>query len=490
MAFAAPDQNQQVQPAANPASQQAPIAAGGTGVSGSTKAAATPGQNVPAQPSAQLSAYLAANQPQATAFAGNVASTVGNQVNAAGAGIAPAVNTYTGQLYTVPTDPTANSALANSPASLTPDQATTVKNELGAASAAPSPASTFETTPAYQNEAASIQQAVEQANLWNSGNDVASLSAALAPFEGPNATAGDKTLDSLLLSQTPGAYGQIQKAVAPAADLQGNLSTGTSIADQALQSAIAEDNAATAAATGSAQNFATNLATYLQNAVKTNQDAENAQLAANGAIYTDYNSGNLSAADAQAMGIPANQAAAFASDFNALDPAIQAAIVENNAPARYGDSSIKNINPVNLSAYLTQGAPGAPINEADVASAQNYSDIAALESLLGPNSPITLPISSATASQAGLGLNENASDVLNTAGFDAALNPLIPAAQKYIAAINYGEQIDPPQNQAEAETINSQRNGMQAIINYLNQLTGQSGVGITPPNQGGGYRPI
>lgn len=493
MAFVDPNQAP-VTPGSNvpQSQQQAPIAAGGAGVGGSTKAPATPGQNVPAQPSAQLSAYLSANQPQATAFGQTVAGTVGSQVNAAGAAINPAVNTYTGALYTVPTDAAANTVLAASPASLTPNQTTSVTNELGAAAAAPNAANTFESTAGYQNAAAGIQKAVEQANLWNSGNDVASLSTALTPFEGANATAGDKTLDSLLLSQTPGAYNQITDAVAPAAGFQGQLAAGTNAADAALQGAIAQDNAATGAANNSAQSYATNLTNYLNQAVATNQAAQNAQTAANGPIYTDYNSGNLTAADAVALGIPANQAASWAADYNALNPAIQSAESLNNSMTRYGDQSIKNINPVNLSSYLTQPGAPVPINAADVASTQNYADIAALEGLLGSGSNVVLPISSATASQAGLGLNTSASDTLNTAGINAALNPLIPSAQTYISAIQHGAAIDPAQTGAQASTIAAQISGMQTILNYLNQLSGKSGTGITPPAPppGGVYRPI
>lgn len=485
MAFVDPNQVP-VTPGSNvpQSQQQAPIAAGGAGVGGSTKAPATPGQNVPAQPSAQLSAYLSANQPQATAFGQNVAQTVGNQVNAAGAAIQPAVNTYTGGLYTVPTDAAANTALAASPASLTPDQTTSVTNELGAAAAAPNAANTFESTAGYQNTAAGIQQAVEQANLWNSGNDVASLSTALTPFEGANATAGDTTLDSLLLSQTPGAYQNITNAVAPAAGFQAQLAAGTTAADAALQGAIAQDNAATGAATGAAQNYATGLTNYLNQQVATNQAAENTQTAQNGSIYTDYNSGNLTAADAVALGIPPNQAATWAADYNALNPAITNQQAVNSQPARSGTQD--TINPVNLSNYLTQAGAPPEINAADVATAQNYSDVAALQALLGSGSPITLPINASTASQAGLGLNPAAGDTLNKSALDAALTPLISPAQKYVQQIQAMASYDPAQNSAEANAIAQQESGMNSIIAYLQQLIGQAGIGITPPT-GGGY---
>ena len=269
MAFAAPDPNEETPGQGVPQAGQ-PVSAGGAGLGGSSKAAATPGQNVPAQPSAQLSSYLGANQPQAAALGQNVATSVGNQVNAAGSAIQPAVNIYTGQQYTVPTDATTNAAVASSPSSLTQAQQQSFENELGASAAAPNSADTFEASAPYQTLNTGIQNAVEQANLWNAGNNVADLSTALQPYEGSQATTGDTTLDSLLLSQTPGAYGQIQSAVAPASTLQSQLNAGATQADASLQNAIAQDNAATPAATAAAQQYVTGLngsiASYLANA--------------------------------------------------------------------------------------------------------------------------------------------------------------------------------------------------------------------------------
>ena len=55
--------------------QSAPVSSGGAGIAGTaTKPSAnTPGVNVPAQPSAQLSAYLNANAPQAQGMAQQIA---------------------------------------------------------------------------------------------------------------------------------------------------------------------------------------------------------------------------------------------------------------------------------------------------------------------------------------------------------------------------------------------------------------------------------
>lgn len=355
--------------------QQAPIAAGGAGIGGSTKSPATPGQNVPAQPSAQLSAYLAANQPQSAALAQNVAGTVGGQINAAGAAIDPAVNTYTGQLYTVPTDASVNSAVESSPSSLTPDQTATFKKEAGAAGKSPNPAGTFETTQGYQDVTSGIQKAVEQANLWGAGNDVASLSAALTPFEGGNATIGDRTLDSLLLSQTPDAYKKITAATAPAAGLQGRLDAGTSAANTALQNSVAQNTATTAAAKASGGKYAENLnntlAGYLAQAQK-DADAYNSgvnKLSTGVANIQPQISGLMDAVAAYNVMQGSNPA-------TALLPKIQ-----------YGEMG---------KLPSTVSAPSI----GQLASQGQYSDVAALLDLLGADAP-NLPINPANASMAG-----------------------------------------------------------------------------------------
>ncbi len=271
----APNANQ------NPLNQQAPISSGGAGMGGAAKPQNTPGVNVPAQPSAQLSSYLAANQPQATEFGQGIANTVGQQVNAAGQSIPQAVNTYTGGIYSVPTDASVNAAVAASPSSLTPEQKAIYQKELGAAGAAPNAADTFEATQGYQDAASKIQGAVSQADLWNSGNNPSHLTTALAPFEGASATAGDRTLDSLLLSRTPEAYKQIQAAVAPAAGFSANLAAGTDSANAALRAAISQDQATTQAARGAADQYVTGLNSTLQGYLaqaKKDADAYNASV--------------------------------------------------------------------------------------------------------------------------------------------------------------------------------------------------------------------
>jgi hypothetical protein len=411
---------------------------------------------------------LAANQPQAAAFGQNVAKTLGDQTAAASNAIAPAVNTYTGNLYTVPTDQGVNSLVATSPSSLTPEQQATYQQELGASAAAPNPASTFETTAPYQNLVGDIQNVVEQANLWGAGNNVPALSTALSPFEEAGATTGVRTLDALLLSQTPDAYGRIQTATAPAANLPGQLAAGTNQADAALQAAIAADNAATPAATAAAQSFGTNLTDYLTTLMNSNQAAENSQTSANAALTSDLANKTLTASDAVALGISPTAAQAYADAYNSLNPAIDALRAIEFDPNAARALPRTDEVPLDLSGYLTQGTPPA-ITMANVATPQNYSDVAALQNLLGANAP-PLPISAATADQAGLGLNVNAAAKFDPQASLGAVYDALNKAQTNLDAINASAASDPPQTDAQRAVIGQAQQHAADVITYLNAM--------------------
>ena len=409
MAYIQPQDQQAVNPA-SPATQTAPVAAGGQGVAGKSNSPQTPGVNVPAQPSAQLSAYLNASAPQAAQMAGNVAGTVGGQINSVGNAILPAVNTYTGQLANVPTNTDINQSVEKSPASLTPAEQQTFKTELSAEQNTPNSASTFETTAPYQSLTSQVQAAVEQANLWNAGNDVSSIKTALSPFESPTSTSGDTTLDALLLSQSPSAYSQIQQAVAPAANLQNQLTAGTTQADQYLQQAIANDIAATQAAQGAGQTYATNLQNYLNQAVVSERSTQAAQEVAYAKAVSDLASGNITPTDANLLGLSSDNVSAL----QAINPLISKIDNEWNTDGPlspragvlypgYPNTLTTPLNFTTLAGYLYPSA--APVvTPQNVATSQNYADVAALNAMMGANAP-AVPLTSATANQAGSNLN-------------------------------------------------------------------------------------
>ncbi len=388
------------------------------GPSDSTKSASTPGQNVPAQPSAQLSAYLGANQAQAGRFGENVAGKLAGDVSATQGAIAGAPDVYAGNLYTVGTDKGLNEQLQKSPSSLTPEQQEAYKKQLGAASKAPNSANTFETTGQYQDLAGQIQKNTEQAGLWSQGNNLPALKTALSPYEGTRATAGDRSLDALLLSRTPGAYGQIKEAVAPAANLQGQLDAGTAEANKSLNNAIQQDMATTAAAQEAARGYSTSLSQYLTNAVKENQAKQNAQMELNNRLNMNANAGNLTAEDVAALGIPPEQALNFMVAFNGINPAISG--LNSAYETHQWDMPGGRMDPVNLANYIKQGQ-AKNINPATVANEANFKDISALEGLLGPNSSVNLPIASSDASLAGTGLGGSAAS-WNPQGLESVLS--------------------------------------------------------------------
>ncbi len=302
---------------------------------------------------------------------------------------------------------------------MTPEQRSTYQAELGAAGKAPNSASTFETTSGYQDAAGKVQSAVDQANLWNSGNNPANISAALAPYEGPNATQGVRTLDSLLLSQTPGAYNQIKAAVAPAAGFQDQLATGTQNANSALQAAIANDLGATSGATGAAQTYAKNLTDYLSQQVGTNQAAADSQNVLRNQIIADLAGGHITSADAAALGISQPQSDSFAANLNTYNDSVAGNNQFQRNPQTYTQQT-----PINLSTYFN---PAQTINSSTVATPQNYSDVAALQALLGQNSPVNLPISPDTSAQAGTGASNPS--LINSGPLQNDLASYLAAAQ-------------------------------------------------------------
>lgn len=300
-----------------------------------------------------------------------MANTLSGQNAAIGSAINPAVNNYTSNLYNVPTNADLNAKVANSPSSLTPEEQSAYKAQLGAASKAPNSANTFEASQGYQDLSGKIQNAVSQADLWNSGNSIPNISAALSPFEQAGTSSGNTTLDALLLSQSPGAYSQIQNAVAPAAGFKSQLGAGAATADKALSDAIANNVASSASANQSAGNYVSglnqNLTQYLSKAqgdVGTYNQSINDLLSQEGNIQPLL--GRLQS---------------VVNDFNAQGPT---GLIDVGTP---------------LGTPATQAQP----NIGQLATSQNYSDIAALQELLGPEAFAALnpAINPANAAQAG-----------------------------------------------------------------------------------------
>jgi hypothetical protein len=446
-----PEAEQPNQPLISPTA--APLT-GGAGASGQQKPSANvAGVNTPAQPASSLNAYLSANAAQTGNFAGNIANTLGQQTSNVANQINSAGNVYTNNLapQTVQTNTEVNQQLANSPSSLTPDQITAYQTELNAPQNAPNPTNTFEGTQTYGNLTGQIQNAVQQANLWNQGNNISNIQTAIQPFEN-NPTQGVSILDALLLSQTPGAYNQIVQGVAPTANLHGQLNTTATSADQALQAAITQDTAAQQAATQAAGQYATNLNTQLnpeitaaQNVVSENQN-----------IVNDLEAGTPTQADLTTLNITPQQWATLSSEVQTANQ--NTANVPQLTPFNYS----------NLVNYLTQSSANAPTpTAATLATPQNYTDVAALQSILGANAP-TLPINATTAAEAGTVYNPNTFNI-GSAEANTQASSIVGQIYQLVNAANYASQ----QYQANhfggqsPQQFNSYINGLQGQINGL-----------------------
>ena len=460
---------------------------GGAVATASTK----PGVAAPLQPKSSLADYLNANAKQASDFANGIVANLQGINTGIQQGIQNGANIYSSSLYSVPTDAQVNSAVATSPSKLTPTQASTYSQELGAAQKAPNSAGLYENSQNYGGLTSQIQNAVQNANQWNVPNNTAQLQIPMAAYEPPQATAGDKTLDAYLLGNTPAAYNNIQSAVQSTEDLPSLLSNSATTADAQLQNAIQSDNAATQAAQGAANTYATNLNNWLTSNLPAFQSGISSQ---NGAQYAALQSalqdGTLTPAQLAELGLTSQQASALA-----LNP-------ETSGPLSVPSAVLAN--------YLTQGSLPTATYQNEL-TPQNYSDIAALKSLLGGNLP-QLDVSPTPPSSS---FNPNAPYTFN---YDNALadvnqfNAANAGNEAYANAASLTQQVANLQSQANAaysnyvkwtaagDTFNA-NNAKQLWMNLQSQLgtaQAQLSTALAPyndyistykvtPNPSGGY---
>jgi hypothetical protein len=468
MAYATPTNDPNAVNPGTPGTQQ-PVQTGGAGGAGAVGAKAAPavaGVNTPLKPSVSLSDYLANNQGQTNQLAGTIANNLTQQGTAAQNAINGAVNTYTQGVAPITSDQNLISQITSSPSAVAanPTEAQEFNAQYNAGTNAPSVANTFESSVPYQSLSQQVQTAVNNAALWNQGNNISNIQTAVQPLE-TNPTAGNTTLDSLLLAQTPGAYNQIQAAAAPIAALPTALTTGASTADQALQSAIATDTATGQATQSAVNQFVTNLNAQLAQGVITQQQAENA-----------YNN-------------------AVSSLQGGLSP-LQADLQQAEAQA-----GITIANP--LSQYENMKALSEVPTAADTATAQNYADVSALQQLLGNSAyggaqPTIIP---GQSNLAGTFTAPPTAPTPNQGSLaDQIINEFIPTAfqaqptspgsvahpgapsQQFIQQVLAGDYGNP--QTAEIENLIGESGGNQQATAFENLLTALKGIApsgqITP----------
>ena len=457
MALQAPNTNQQQQQATNP---NMPVVsptpstggAGGAGASGGAKGTANvPGVNTPAQPSASLAAYLQANAPQATTLANQIAPSLTNQITNANNQISQAEANYQAGLNNVATNQNVLNEVTNAPASLNATDQSTYQQMVNAQTTAPSIANTFETSSYYQPLSTAVQNVQQNTALWNNAANVPTITAALSPFETAGTTTGNMTLDALLLGETPSAYNTISQAIAPAATLPTTLNTATTASDQALQNTIAQDTAATQAATAAGNQYVTNLTNTLNQTVAT---AQAAAAQGNTTLLNDLMNQSLTPTDEAALGITNTQWQQLQAQLNlAQNPQT---VISNGAAQYQGQTPT---TPVNLATYLTQLNPQGSITAANVATPDQYANLAALQQLMGNAAPGNVPLQASNAS-----LASTAPANLNSFNYNSALTGTQQTAQTakameqaYVNAIQAGSDqshaLAAAQNVAENQAL-------------------------------------
>lgn len=366
------DPNKQGQPGQgqNPLAQQAPVSTSsapgaGPGAAPSTSAtgAVASNQSTP-QPFTNLQAYLTANAPQISGMGDKIAGQINqgygqvqNDINAGTQGFQSQVSSgYAAPNADVVKQATTNpTQFASDPNNVKAFQAQLNNQYTGPQS--------FEGSDYYANLNKEVQDSATKANQVNTPSGMQSY---LTGIEN-NPTAGDTTLDQVLLYGNPGALSTIKGAASQAAGLPDYLSSLILGQNQSVQDATNAANSSRQAAqeglTGAGKSFADQLA----------QELSQAQ-----GDYSTYN---------QDVG----QVRGAAQDINQQILAYLAANPNLNVS---GGNDY-------LSPWLNlQESTNAP-NQQNVATGQDYSTQAALSQLAGDSGLFNSPINQSTTGQAG-----------------------------------------------------------------------------------------
>lgn len=377
MAFVSDPNQQQNQPGQgqpgqqNPLANQAPVstssapgAGPGTSVAGNATGA-TASNQAPAQPFANLQAYLTANAPQIAQEGQNIAGQLTQGYGQVQNDINAGTNTFQSQVsggYAAPNADLVGQAVAN-PTQFASDP-TNVANFQAQLNDQYTGPQNFEGSSVYSGLAGEANQAAQNANLLNSPSGIQTY------FQGleQNPTPGDTTLDQALLSASPGAIQTVQAAAQPSTQLPAYLQGLVPGQDQSVQGAIT-----------AAQQAQTGAQTGLNTASTSFSDALAKELSQAQGNYTTYN---------QDVG----QLKGTAQDINSQ---IQAFLAANPNLTNAGGNDY-------LAPWENLGqATNAPSLQ-NVATGQDYATDAALSALAGNSaSGLNLPINQSTANQAG-----------------------------------------------------------------------------------------
>jgi hypothetical protein len=278
----------------------------------------------------------------------------------------------------------------------------------------------------YGTQQGNVQAAQQNANLVNTPGGNNALIQQVENQQNPGQTnQGINTLDTLLYQGNPNAVGTAQTAANQYNNLndylnqantgiQSNIAGAQTAAQNASQDAL---NAFTGA-NGTLTNLNTGINSATTKAISDAQAQEAAIKADIGNLYggqaadttastlgvygggttpwgntTNYNVGQLSPQDLQAMGMTQDQ-------WNALQGQLQRAGTSQMMTGHnFGAGSVTGQNDLNQ--YLNQLDPTQAINAGNVATKDQYAQMAAIQQLLGSKTPQGTAINPLNASLAG-----------------------------------------------------------------------------------------
>lgn len=363
-------------PMAPVSTSSAPGAGPGAAPSTSATGAVASNQASP-QPFTNLQAYLTANQPQIQQMGQNITGQIGSDYGKIQNDIATGTKGFQDTVaggYAAPNADIVSEAASNPTAVADdPTKAATFKAQLNDKYTGPA---NFEGSDYYANLNKEVQDAASKANLVNTPSGFETY---FRGFE-DNPTAGDTTLDSVLLQGNPDVFKSIQAAAKPTMGLPDYLSGVIPAQNKAVQDAQA-------AATGAAQNagtqigktatdFGNTLNTNVANANKSSSDY-NAQL---NDIASKISSGGYASLTPQEQSLIG------------YDPKMNDLI--SGYPTIFPTQAAQN--PINFSSYFTQGQQAATPQASDVVTPDQLAEYAALEKLTGqaPSTNFTMPTTS------------------------------------------------------------------------------------------------
>lgn len=471
------DQNNQNQQGQQPATGGSGGAgSGGQGQGGSASVAA-PVSNVQQNAAPQngqgytdVGSYLDANQAGSAQLGNQVSSNLTNQYNTTKSGIDTSANSLinsVNQGYVKGNDQLIAEAAAN------PTQTASDPNKVSEFQAQLNDTYTGPNSWAdYGTQQGNVANAQQNANLVNTPGG---LNVLTSQVESPQASQGVNQLDTLLLQGSPGAMAQAQAAASPYKDLGTYLDSQNQAANTAIQGGqnaaqTASQNALNAF-TGSngtltnLNNTVNNTATTdLANSQKQYSDLmnilngvgndQNLQTAINGITNQSGNTAanrqaitnaqgqennTLTPDQLSSLGITQDQWNSILSNENKLStPNFVASPFQGNG------SAWTQAGQAPISQFLNGAAPTANnINASTTATPEQYTQMSAIEQLLGGKTPQGSALNPANAAMAGT----------------AKLNPL---SLNYNDANNYLNQLAQSQQQQALSSANNVADAQQA----------------------------